>query len=242
MRLALKRTFTLLVKQPAPIFMVKPLATFTTTTNKKILNVWDLPKALYMEMNEALSTAYTCNMIATLLKDNLHQITDYQLSYAVYRIWEENLEVDEHFYNIIVPIVKEFVKNFNRENNHSLALLIQSMGWLKIQDDGLWQVFEQKLLEEKLYKYIPLKDLCLVANAMSQAQRGSPELFGAFEQILIKHRLSLEEGDIEVARIAFENRPTGNQLLLDVLNNPTGDIKAMEQNQKDRTQKKLEYY
>lgn len=243
MKIALKRTFGLLAKQPASLLMTVPSFNFnTTTTSKKILNVWDIPKALYMEMNDALSEAHTCNMLANLLKDNLHQITDYQLTYAIHRIWEDDLEVDEHFHNIIVPIVKEFVKNYNRENNKSLAELIQCLGWLKVQDDGLWQLFEQKLLQEKLYRYIPLKELCLVAHAMSNAQRGSPELFAAFEQVIIKQRLNLREGDIEVAKIAFENRPVGSQLVLDVLQNPTGDIKLMEQLQRDRTTKKLDYY
>ncbi len=42
----------------------------------------------------------------------------------MYQLYNYEIELDEHFYNVISPIIKEYVKNFNREHNKSLAELI----------------------------------------------------------------------------------------------------------------------
>ena len=224
------------VYKPLQLRIMYPLATFSTVSDRKILNVWDLKKNLYVEISDALSCTYTCRQIANLLKENIHQITDYQVSYAIFKIWEDDLEIDDHFYNVILPIVKEFVRLMGREHNKSLAELIQYMGWMKIQDDNLWQLFEQKLVNERLYRYIPLKELCKVMNAISEANRGSVELFGIFERVLIKHRYNLEDDDIELAQKAFAKRPETNQLLLDVLDNSSKELP----NEVKIAQKKIE--
>jgi len=48
------------------------------------------------------------------------------------------LETDAYFYNEIIPIIKEFVKNFDRECNKSLGELVKHLGWMKVNDDTLW--------------------------------------------------------------------------------------------------------
>eukprot|EP00331_Platyophrya_macrostoma_P034679 CAMPEP_0176437280 /NCGR_PEP_ID=MMETSP0127-20121128/18516_1 /TAXON_ID=938130 /ORGANISM="Platyophrya macrostoma, Strain WH" /LENGTH=240 /DNA_ID=CAMNT_0017820853 /DNA_START=26 /DNA_END=748 /DNA_ORIENTATION=+ len=238
-KVAFKRSLSLISKQAAPMLWFKPAAYFNV---KKYTNNWDLSKPFIVEMTDYLATAHTCNMIANMLKDNLHQITDRHLCFALLRIWEDDIELDQSFNNIIIPIVKEFVKNFDRECNQSLANLIQYSAFLKVQDDALWQLFESKLVKERLYRYIPLKELCKVAYAMAEAGKGSPECFGNIEKVLIKHRLNLREDDLELAKIAFEKRPLGSQLLLEVLGNPTGDFQAMEQRERERTQKKIQQH
>lgn len=65
--------------------------------------------------------------------------------------------MDDYFYNEIVPIVKEYVKNFDRECNKSLANLVSHMGWLEVRDEKLWELFEKKLLEEKLWRYLDIE-------------------------------------------------------------------------------------
>lgn len=236
-KVAFKKTLGLVSKQATPLLWYRPIACFGA---RKYTNNWDVSRGFILEMTDYLATAHTCNMIANILKDNLHNITDRHLSYAILRIWEDDIELDKSFTNIIIPIVKEFVKNFDKECNESLANLIQYFAFLKVQDDGLWQLFESKLLKERLYRYIPLKELCKVAYAMAEAGRGSPELFAQFEKVFIKHRLNLREDDLEYAKIAFEKRPFGSQLLLEVLENPTGDLQLMEQRERERTQKKIQ--
>lgn len=69
---------------------------------------------------------------------------------------DDNLILDQYFVNEIVPITKEFVKVFNREHNDALGEIVAYFGWLKVNDESVWQLFEQKLVKERLYRYIPL--------------------------------------------------------------------------------------
>jgi len=228
------KTFLRLVVSQARYLPKVPVYNFNTTPGKKILDVWDINKALYLELSDAIGGAYTCKQLAELLKENVHQMTDYQLSYAIYRIYNDEIPLDDHFYNVILPIVKEFVKNFDRNNNRALYQLIQHLGWLRVKDEGLWNLFEQKLLDEKLYRYIPTNELCKVAHALAEAGQGSKELFNAFERVFIKHRLNLGEEDIGFAREAFETRKFGSQLLFEVFRDPERNIQAIAAQQGEK--------
>jgi len=205
--------------KPQPFVQI-PFYNFATGHGKKILDVWDLPKAQYTELSDAIYECHTSRMVAELLKENIHQMTDYQLSYAIYHMYEYDIILDDNFYNIVLPIVKEFVKNMDRESNKALAELVYHLGWMKVEDEGLWRLFEQKLVGERLYRYIPLKELCKMINALGTVNQGSDELFNIFEKVLIKHRLNLLPEDIDYARQGFENRKVGSQVLFGVFEDP----------------------
>lgn len=130
-------------------------------------------------------------MLGEILKDNLFMLTDYQLSFGMYHLWNNSIEIDPYFYNIIVPILKEYIKNFDRECNKSLGDITAHLGFMNIQDDTLWTLIEDKLVKERLYRYIPLNNLINLANGMSYANRGSQEFYNIVENIIIKHRLRL---------------------------------------------------
>ncbi len=68
---------------------------------------------------------------------------------------------------MIVPIIKEYVKNFDRECNASLGEIATYCGWLKIKDEEMWKIIESKLLGERLYRYIPLEQLVYMTHAMA---------------------------------------------------------------------------
>ena len=211
----------ILIKQPAYSFNTAP-------PGKKILDVWDIQKPLYLEMSDALDGAYTCKQLANLLKDNVHQITDYQVSFTIFRIYNDEIPLDDHFYNVILPIVKEFVKNFDRNHNKSLWEIVQYCGLLKVQDKDFWALIEQKMVGQKLYRYIPTKELCKIAYALAEANQGSKELFGVIERTLIKQRLNLLEHDIDLARGAFQARNEGSELLFQVFENPRAELPGLE--------------
>lgn len=196
---------------------------------KKILSPQDIPMKAYAELGMAINACHNCKMMADLLKSNLGQMSDYQLSFAVYQIFNYDLELDEHFYSTILPIVKEFVKNMGRENNRSLAEIVSYMGWLRVQDDDLWKLFEQKLIAEKLYRYLSIEQLIDVTSGVSTANRGNSAMFEVFEKVFIKHRLALVGERAEMVRRAFEQRKLGSQLLFKVLENPRAEVEVQDE-------------
>jgi len=216
--------------KPQPVFKFPafPTYNFSTVPGKKILDEWDLPKARTVELADAIAGSHTCRMHAELLKENIHQMTDKHLAFSIYTIYDNEIELDDHFYNVILPIVKEFVKNMNREHNTAFAQIVQYCGWMQVQDEGFWRLIEQKLVGEKLYRYIPLRELCKIIDAVATANQGSEELFNTFERVLIKQRLNLEPNDVIYARDGFEARKLGSQLLFGVFEDPLKGLPEAE--------------
>lgn len=193
---------------------------FPFATAKKILSPSDIPMKAYAEMTWAITSCHNCKMVADLLKANLGQFSDYQLSFALYQIFNYDLELDDNFYHVIVPIVKELVKNMDRESNRTLSEIISYMGWMKVEDDSLWQLFEEKLLKEKLYRYFSVDQMIDVVSGLSCANKGSPLLYETIEKVFIKHRLALTQDKAEAIKLAFQEKKTGSNLLFKVLENP----------------------
>ncbi|KRX05155.1 hypothetical protein PPERSA_06789 [Pseudocohnilembus persalinus] len=181
---------------------------------------WNVTKRAYAELVDAIGSAHNCHMIGELLKENLMILTDYQLSYAINHIWNNNLELDEHFYGVILPIVKEYVKKFDRECNKSLYEITKYCGWMEVQDKGLWELLDKKLVDERLVRYIPLEELINVAHALAQNRSGSKQLFDTIEGQVIKHRLGLTPSMIHTATQAFQQYGEASPLVFKVLENP----------------------
>ena len=224
-----KRLFSLKVFFSPRIFTPSVLR---FATAKKILSPPDINIKTYVELTWAIAACHNCKMMAELLKANLGQMSDYQLSYAIYWLYNNDLELDEHFQNTILPIVKEFVKNMDRESNRTLAEIVSYMGWMKVQDEGLWTLFEQKLINEKLYRYLSLEQLIDVTSGISTANKGNPQLFDIFEKVFIKHRLALDSDSSFAIRKAFEERKLGSNLLFKVLENPKAELPELKEEKK----------
>lgn len=151
---------------------------------RKLPNIWDINPNSYNQMANALFGAYSCQAFGILLKENLTSITDQQVAYALIRINELKLDADDHFYDSIVPVIKDFVANFNKEHSVSLAQIVAACGQLNAKDNTLWEMFEHKLIKEKLYRYlytliryIPLNDLVEMTIQVAKSEHGSKKFF-----------------------------------------------------------------
>ena len=80
----------------------------------------------------AIVGSHSCKLIGEHLKENLNILTDYQISLALYHIWNHELEIDDEFYNTILPILKAYINNFDRECNKSLGEIVKYCGWLNV--------------------------------------------------------------------------------------------------------------
>jgi len=53
----------------------------------------------------------------------------------------------------MVPIIHNYVSKFTREHNRALARIIGASGFMKVNNDALWKLYEDKLIKERLYRY-----------------------------------------------------------------------------------------
>lgn len=63
-----------------------------------------------------------------------------------------NLDADEDFYTYVLPALKEYVPALTRDHSVSLATIVATCGKLNVKDDALWQLFEKKLITDRLYR------------------------------------------------------------------------------------------
>ena len=103
-----------------------------TPANKKYLQPWELERKEYVELSQAIQQVYSCKMLGEVLKDNLQILTDYQLSFALFQLWNHEIAIDSHFYNVVSPILKQYIKNFDRECNKSLGEIGTYLGRMNV--------------------------------------------------------------------------------------------------------------
>ncbi len=80
----------------------------------------------------------------------------------------------------MIPITKEFLKNMNREHNWAFGKIVISLAKLvkfdylqQVKDAELWQQIENKLLKERMYRYLYLEDLVDMTHFMLYNNVGS---------------------------------------------------------------------
>ena len=90
----------------------------------KYVQPWEISHRDKTQLADAIHGCHNCRMLGSILKDNLGILTDAHLSYSIYHLYNYQIELDSFFYNEVVPIIKEYVNNFDRECNASLSMLI----------------------------------------------------------------------------------------------------------------------
>ena len=57
---------------------------------------------------------------------------------------------------MIVPIVKEYFKQLDWEANRAIGEIVRDCAVLQVEDDELFELFEKRLIDEEMYKYLTL--------------------------------------------------------------------------------------
>ena len=99
---------------------------------------------------------------------------------------------------------------------------------LTIQDNEFWEIIEQKLVDERLYRYFTLEQLTDTLVRLANVGRGSDELIDAVEKTLIKHRKALTPDIISTAKEGFLKINKGSEILFKVLEDPHVQLPALE--------------
>ncbi|CAD8149278.1 unnamed protein product [Paramecium pentaurelia] len=179
---------------------------FYLSQARKIPTIWDVNPLAYQRMSNALLGAYSNRQFGVLIRENLDMITDHQVAYAFQRINELNLDADEDFYEYVLPALKEFVPNLTKDHPVSIATIIGTCGKINVKDASLWQLFEKKIVADRLYRYIPLNDLVSMTQQVALSDYGSEGFFNTMEKQIGRHRLALSDEQIKLTQEAFERK------------------------------------
>ena len=155
-------------------------------------------------------------------------MTPEQIMYGFRFIGIHGLEKNPDFWNVIVPMVKKQLKTLDRQTTNALKQCIEGAATMYLQDNELWELVEQKLVDEKLHRYFNLDDLSEILCYLGRVGRGSDEMVEIIEKTFIKHRKGLTERAISNAKIGFAAVNKGSEILQRVLEDPNTELPALE--------------
>ena len=155
-------------------------------------------------------------------------MTDFQIAYGFWMIAKNQLERNEGFWEVILPMVKKQLATLDRNCTKSLYHFIEAASSMTLQDNEFWELVEQKLVDEGLHRYFRLDQLSEVLNYLANVGRGSDEMLEIIEKTLIKHRKALTPEIIDTARQGFLRINKGSEILFRVLEDPSVELPQLE--------------
>ena len=155
-------------------------------------------------------------------------MTDFQIAYGFWMIGKNQLERNEGFWEVILPMVKKQIATLDRNCTKSLYHFIEGASSMTLQDNEFWELVEQKLVDEGLHRYFRLDQLSEVLNYLANVGRGSDEMLEIIEKTLIKHRKALTPEIIDTARQGFLRINKGSEILFRVLEDPSVELPQLE--------------
>lgn len=161
------------------------------------------------DLMNALMGATTCDGIAKILKTVPSNMTDLYLAYALTKLAEYEVPITPSFDQTILPFTLNYLKKFNRENGHAFSEVVIALGQIGIQDAELWNTIRQKIVKEKMHRYVPVKDLCSLVESIAHAGQADASILQALGSQIIKHHRALKGEQIEAAVRGFEKSGLG---------------------------------
>ena len=204
--------------------------TFRTVHARGYNNFDDVWAWEFHEINAALNNCKNTDNIVTIYKywGGDEKMTPEQISYGFRVIALGQLEKTPDFWKIIIPQVKKQLSTLDRQTIKALYLAIEAAAGMYLQDNEFWEIVEQKLVDEGLYRYYNLNDLADIVNFLGRVGRGSDDMMELIEKTFIKHRKGLTPAVIEKAQLGFQKVNKGSEILHRVLKDPNTELPALE--------------
>ena len=182
------------------------------------------------EITTALWTAKNTDNIVEIYKKHGgdEKMTPEQIAHGFWFIAMNGLEKSPDFWNYIIPLVKKSISTLDRQTVKPLLQAIEGASAMYLQDNEFWEIVEQKLVDEGLYRYYSLEHLGELVNMLGRVGRGSDDMMELIEKTFIKHRKGLRPSVVKNAQQGFEKLNKGSEILHRVLKDPNTELPALE--------------
>eukprot|EP00801_Mesodinium_rubrum_P001068 Mrub_01068.p1 GENE.Mrub_01068~~Mrub_01068.p1 ORF type:complete len:760 (+),score=136.67 Mrub_01068:47-2326(+) len=158
-------------------------------------------------------------------------MNDYHIAFCAYKAWMVNLPFDSLAETVLLKFIMDKLPNFNYENGSSLAMIVMGMSGLGCTDPKFWKLVEEKLIDEEIYRYIPLNYSLNFLHVMAMADIKSEKIFGTYEKYIIKHRNQLDQQGRNLLYDVFIDRENCSNvdILAPLLSRDIASQKIMDQ-------------
>lgn len=198
--------------------------------DKSMLYDWEIPNEIRMRTGYprlGALTGYSFQRVLEMFKGFLE--TDFIFERFNY-IASRN-DVEKEFYQIVIPILKSYMLKMDKQAVGELCNAALGAAKLNLGDKEFWGILEQKLGNEKIYKYLSLEQSVNLAFELNKSEKGSSSLLKVLEINIIKHRkaLHLNRSLLKKAvnAYSFKNR-LGSEILKAALEDPEIEVPGVD--------------
>lgn len=198
--------------------------------DKSMLYDWEIPNEIRMRTGYpelGTLTGYSFQRVLEMFKGFLE--TDFIFE-RFNHIASRN-DVEKEFYQIVIPILKSYMLKMDRQAVGELCNAALGAAKLNLGDKEFWGILEQKLGNEKIYKYLSLEQSVNLAFELNKSEKGSSSLLKVLEINIIKHRKALHLNRSllikAVNAYSFKNR-LGSEILKAALEDPEIEVPGVD--------------
>ena len=191
----------------------------------------------FLDMSQYITDSNKCEDIAYVYK-KYEELTVDHIAFSFQRIGKyyflifigtQNWDRGDEFYETILPRVKSQMKTLDRNCVRSLYKIIEGAAAMRLQDNEFWEIVEEKLIDNRLHRYLTIDQTCHLVCLLGLVGRGSDELIELCEKYIIKHRKALTDDNIRIAAEGFKLLDKGSAVLFEVLRDPTRGFKQIKE-------------
>lgn len=182
---------------------------------------------------ESFKTSQSSLVIIEFIK-SYQGILETRDIFEKFRLIAEQNDVSKELFTEVIPVLKSYMIKFERNSIAELYNAGMGAAQLHIADLEFWQIFEQKLVGEKLYRYLSVEQVVDLAVCLRINERASSVLLKILEVEIIKHRRALHfpqrKALLTKAKACFVEGTTEgvgkseNDVLIAALNDPNIEV------------------
>lgn len=207
--------------------------------NKGGVYSWEIPP----DISNITNTALTTSLTNTTLVDCLELYEGFLQTKIIFEKFEHVCSIGDNqrsTYSVVIPIIKHHMEKFDRNDINEIYNAVSGACKINLSDNEFWNIVDNKLVGEKLFKYLSIEQCVKISNLLIKAEKGSSNLIKALEVNIIKHRRAVYEQKelLKIAKNAFNN--IGSDILKASLEDPSIDVPGIDANIPEML-RKIEY-
>ena len=195
--------------------------------DKAAIYMWDMPPEIQILAGLDLEGSLTNDSIVQSIK--LYE--GFVTTESLFKKFEHIANIKDmqpSTYSVLIPILKHYMMKFDRHNINELYLAVAGACKMYLADNEFWDIVENKLIGDKLYRYLSVEQSVNLADFLITAERGSNSLIKALEVTIIKHRRAVfsQKKLLKIAKKAFEKK--GSDIIKAALEDPNIEVPGID--------------
>ena len=178
---------------------------FSTTPAQgyKLKGFRDVTVTEYAEIwNESISMC-TWKKVAETFQRGLPILTERHVVMIFDQMAKYEVPLDQDFNNMVLPMTKDFIRAFDKENSVGFSRIAHSLALLGVEDQELWNIVKDQIVERRMYRYIQPQEFGKLIYALARTGQADQETFRLLGEQVLKHKINLPEECVSLALSGF---------------------------------------